>query len=263
VDAHALWAPSYDSNPNPILSLEDRTVEPLLPRMEGMRTLDVACGTGRWLKRFLQRQSRLAVGVDLCEEMLEQARTKHGVTGHLIEADALAIPLGESSIDFAICSFGLSHVTNACGLAGELARVLRDDGSLILTDFHPDAEARGWKRGFRHQADVVEIVSFPRPVEEIEDLFEREGFKRSAHFEPQFGEAERLVFEACGRVALFEALLGQTAIYVSAFRKEGRGALRQDDSSKNSARRRFRKHIRTITHPVEDRAAPRISMTAE
>jgi len=219
VDAHALWAPSYDRNPNPILSLEERTVEPLLSRMEGLDALDVACGTGRWLERLLQRNVSTAFGVDLSKEMLEQARTKSRLAGRLIETDAAAMPLRESSIDFAICSFGLSYVAEASRLAVELARVVKDKGTLILSDFHPAAQARGWKRSFRHRSDVVEIVSFSRSVEQVQKTFEREGFTKVASFELPFGDAERPIFEACGKAALLGEVLGQLAIYVFVFRR--------------------------------------------
>jgi len=221
MEAHALWAPSYDSNPNPILSLEARTVESLLPAMEGRVVLDVACGTGRWLER-LRRGASLAVGMDLSDEMLNQARTKPLIASRLIKGDALALPLREKSIDFAICSFGLSYVTNIRRFAEEIERVLQDDGVLVLSDFHPAAEVRGWKRSFRHQGDVVEIVSVSRPIEQIQEAFAQEGFDPAALLEASFGEAERPIFEVCGRAALFEELLGQIAIYVSVFRKERR-----------------------------------------
>jgi ubiquinone/menaquinone biosynthesis C-methylase UbiE len=220
MEAHALWAPHYDNSPNPLLSLEQGTVEPLLPPMEGMDVLDLACGPGRWLERLIQRRARTAVGVDVSREMLKQARSKPRLPGRLVEAEALGMPLRVNSMDFAICSFGLSYMTDAERFAGELAGVLRDEARLVITDFHPDAQARGWKRSFRHQDDVVEIASFTRSLEDIQNAFTREGLLPLASREPSFGEAERTIFEACGKAALFGELRGLAAIYVFVFRKE-------------------------------------------
>src|SRR4026208_37892 len=130
IAAHALWAATYDRDPNPLVALEERTVDPLLPvSMEGQVALDVACGTGRWLTKLLRRGAT-AVGLDLSSEMLHQASRKHllgssGLSGSsLIQADCLAVPLRSCSVDLAIFSLGLGYVKDLSGLAKELSRVL-------------------------------------------------------------------------------------------------------------------------------------------
>src|SRR5215831_6355504 len=40
------WAVTYDSALNPLLALEERCVFPLLPALQNLRVLDLACGTG-------------------------------------------------------------------------------------------------------------------------------------------------------------------------------------------------------------------------
>jgi len=90
IDAHALWAATYDRALNPILSLEERYVEPLLPLMTGMDMLDLACGTGRWRARLARCGAASAVGLDVSAEMLQQARKKPGV-GSLVQSDAMKI----------------------------------------------------------------------------------------------------------------------------------------------------------------------------
>jgi ubiquinone/menaquinone biosynthesis C-methylase UbiE len=85
--AHALWAATYDQDANPLVSLEERTVEPLLPAsMVGQVTLDVACGTGRWLTKFARRGA-MVVGLDLSSEMLHQASARPALATRLIQAD--------------------------------------------------------------------------------------------------------------------------------------------------------------------------------
>jgi ubiquinone/menaquinone biosynthesis C-methylase UbiE len=105
-EAHAVWAPTYDRNPNPLFSLEERIIGPLLPGPEEiaeMAVLDVACGTGRWLEHFLNRGARLSVGFDLSPEMLNEARRKPLLQDRLVHADCLSILLS-NAMDVAIYS---------------------------------------------------------------------------------------------------------------------------------------------------------------
>ena len=219
-EAYALWAPTYDRNPNPILALEERLVGPLLPDVSGLRVLDVACGTGRWLAHLSRRGAGRAVGVDLSREMLDEARRKPGLSGRLVEGEAQRMPFRRNSVDLAICSFALSYVENADCFAGELSRVVQQQGHVVVTDFHPSAHARGWKRTFRHNDGIVEISSFARSVEKIRELFDMQGFEILSWEEPSFGEEERAIFEECGKGELFQEARDQTALYVGVLRKD-------------------------------------------
>jgi ubiquinone/menaquinone biosynthesis C-methylase UbiE len=219
IDAHALWAATYDRALNPILSLEERYVEPLLPLMTGMDVLDVACGTGRWLARLVRRGTASAVGLDVSEEMLQQARKKQPGAGSLLQSDATKMPVRSAAMDFAICSFGLSYIPDIEGCAKELSRVMRNRGDVVISDFHPSAQARGWKRSFRHNDAVIEVSSFPRSVAQIRETFEEAGLELTICLEPPFGETERPIFEKCGKATVFEQLLGEPAIVVFVFRR--------------------------------------------
>ena len=217
--AHQLWAPFYDETPNAVLALEERVVRPMLSQTAGLHTLDLACGTGRWMQELRCRGAKTVVGLDFSREMLSQARRKDSLARSLVEADATEIPLQSHSMDFAICSFGLSYVAELPLVARELSRVLTTNGHFIVSDFHPSALARGWKRAFRHGDSVVEISSFGRPLNEIHETFIREGFSSVLCFEPEFDETEKPIFEKCGKGALFSRMLGQPVLFVTVFRR--------------------------------------------
>ena len=70
IEAHRRWAPTYDSRPNALLALEQRVLAGALPAAAVF--LDVACGTGRWMRYFAGRGA-VVFGLDACEEMLLQA----------------------------------------------------------------------------------------------------------------------------------------------------------------------------------------------
>ncbi len=73
--AYRLWAPSYDCDPNPLLALEGRVLRARLALNPGMRVLDLATGTGRWLGYALS-QGAHGFGVDISRDMLARAARK-------------------------------------------------------------------------------------------------------------------------------------------------------------------------------------------
>lgn len=216
--AHALWAETYDSDPNPLLDLEERELIPLLPNLEGAFVLDVACGTGRWLNRLLGWGVRKGVGIDLSPEMLAQARRKEQLRDRLVCADCAAMPIAAGVADLALCSFAISYVARLERFASELSRVVKMGGRMILTDFHPSCHRRGWRRTFRHAGGVVEILDFQYSIEEICAAFQANGFALERILSPSFGEAERAIFRKCGKEHVFEQAREGPAIVIGAFR---------------------------------------------
>ncbi len=217
VEAHDLWSQTYDRIANPLFALEERTLQPLLPRADRAFVLDVACGTGRWLEKLVRQGAGSAVGIDLSRQMLIQGRRKPFLERCLIQADCSALPVRTGTVDLAICSFAVSYVRELRGFSGELARVVRSGGALFISDFHPGGYARGWRRCFRHEGRVIEISSFDYSVCDVRRAFAAAGFKRVCEVQPCFGEEERSIFQARGKEELFAQACRGPAIYISGF----------------------------------------------
>jgi len=106
--------------------------------------LDLCCGTGDVLLE-LQHSSAVPVfGADFCHPMLVSANSKlrkQGYRSPLIEADALRLPIRDSSLDLVTISFGFRNLANYRAGLQELQRVLKPGGMLAILEFsHP----RGW-----------------------------------------------------------------------------------------------------------------------
>jgi demethylmenaquinone methyltransferase/2-methoxy-6-polyprenyl-1,4-benzoquinol methylase len=135
-------APRYDLL-NHLLSFQvDRywrrfTVARLDHRLghDGVRVLDLCCGTGDLLAGLERAHRRPVYGADFCHPMLEAARAKLGPRARLLEADALALPLPDRSFDVVTIAFGLRNLANyRLGLA-EMYRLLRPAGLLAVLEF--------------------------------------------------------------------------------------------------------------------------------
>jgi cytosine/adenosine deaminase-related metal-dependent hydrolase/SAM-dependent methyltransferase len=214
-DGYRLWASSYDREPNPLLTLERRILEPLLPPLKGLDILDVGCGTGRWLQMAKGTGARKLLGIDLSAEMLDQARAKLGEAATLWQGKYTDAPIAKASADLILCNFVLSYLDDPGAFLTFAATALRPSGTLFLTDMHPaTASALSWRRGVRVQGEFQEIRTYEWTVAAIIQFCRDAGFAVRLLLEPGFGCEERIIFEENGKAEYFEEIREHPAIYM-------------------------------------------------
>ena len=125
------------------LHVAEEQVEAAMARMMGTggigRLIDIGTGTGRMLELF-GRAADHALGIDRSSEMLRLARAKlseGGVHADLRQADLYALPLGDGQADVAILHHVLHFAQQPGAAIAEAARVLGEDGRLLIADFAP------------------------------------------------------------------------------------------------------------------------------
>ena len=102
------------------------------------RALDVACGTGDLMLALEARGRASIYGGDFCHPMLVAARRKVGERrsrAALFEADALSLPLADSSLDLVTIAFGFRNLANYRHGLLELLRVLKPGGCVAILEF--------------------------------------------------------------------------------------------------------------------------------
>ena len=217
-EGYERWAPAYDHTINPVLALEERHIMPLLGNIEERAVLDLACGTGRWLQKLVAQGAGVGVGIDSSAAMLCVANVKPALRGRLTRADCLQLPFRGASFDFAICSFALSHILQLKDAVAELARLMKPNADVFVTDLHAEAYAQGWRTSFRDKREVLEIEALARTVVEVVEAFQAAGFECVEHTPLYFGEAEKPLFERTGKAHLFSAACRIPAILFCHFR---------------------------------------------
>jgi demethylmenaquinone methyltransferase/2-methoxy-6-polyprenyl-1,4-benzoquinol methylase len=116
-----------------------------IPFRNGGSYLDVATGTGDVLlaARAAHTEYRTYLGVDISSEMLKLAELKtrksapspSNVSFQVMSAEKLNIP--DRSVDCLSISFGLRNVIDKGAALKEFARVLKNNGSLMILEFFP------------------------------------------------------------------------------------------------------------------------------
>jgi ubiquinone/menaquinone biosynthesis C-methylase UbiE len=143
----------------------------------GARVLEVGCGSGYFLSRFLDYGAAHAAGIDLMEHRIAQARERDPRL-ELVAGDAARLPWGDRAFDLVAQFTCLSSVLNPelrGAIAAEMWRVLRPGGTLVSYDMTATPVAvRAFRRAAalrRHGAPPAGTSTRPIDAAELRQLF--------------------------------------------------------------------------------------------
>jgi len=152
-----------------------------------LRLLDVACGTGRFLRFVKKTYPRLTLtGLDLSQSYLDEA-AKHlkKYTGvKTLQANAEQMPIADGSQDVVTSIFLFHELPPEIRkiIAGEIARVLKPGGRFIFVDSIQNGDAKGYdgllelfESGF-HEPYMSSYVK-----QDFKEIFAATGLKYKHH----------------------------------------------------------------------------------
>jgi ubiquinone/menaquinone biosynthesis C-methylase UbiE len=147
---------------------------------EGMRALDVGCGTGNLAGQLLDMISLDIVGVDISLPMLKVARGK-SLEVLCTDAASNSLPFRDSYFDIITATYVIHQISNLRLLFSECHRVLRDGTLVLLTSSHEQIENEHpvFKRFFPCAIDI-DKARFP-DIPLICDLLATTGFQDIKH----------------------------------------------------------------------------------
>jgi len=184
----------------------------LAAHVQGRNALDFGCGAGR-STRLLTELGFEVTGVDIAEDMIRKAREFDPAGDYrLIPGDDLS-PFASTRFDLVLAAFTLDNISNNLNkvrILGDLGRLLRGPGKLVLIVSRPEIYIHEWAsfstRDFpeNRQAksgDTVRIIvtdhADSRPVEDIlctdatyRQLFDQAQLRVAGKFEPLAREDE-------------------------------------------------------------------------
>jgi len=132
-----------------VLEIRDR-----MSSISGGRVLDVGTQYGSFISVMMKsmKDYEAFVGIDISEDNLEKARetiTEDSVEFELMNAEELTFD--DSSFDTVCMSHSLHHLENVDDVLGEMMRVLKPGGRLILQEIFSDKD--------QSEAQMTEILT--------------------------------------------------------------------------------------------------------
>lgn len=198
-----------------MLSLESEILNAILPPVRGLDVLDLGCGTGRWLAELAEEGARRLTGIDASADMLEQAHAKLGDRATLLLADCAEPPPEGLRADLVLCNFVLSYLPDPARFLRMAADLLREGGSLFLTDLHPQTSAQfDWSRGPRGMEKTGGIRTNRLHLDGILGMCRDAGLRITTFLQPTFGAHQRAIFEANGKADYFQQIREFPPIYI-------------------------------------------------
>jgi ubiquinone/menaquinone biosynthesis C-methylase UbiE len=142
--------------------------------------VDFACGPGTLALRFARR-ARWVCGFDLTPAMLVRARAAAAADGlnNLCWAigDAQSLPFSDNSIDVAVTSYSLHHMSDPARVVAEMARVIRKGGRAGVLDILAPEDRR--KEEWNHRIEFTRDPSHTRSLtlERLEEMLAQAGLR--------------------------------------------------------------------------------------
>ena len=135
--------------------------------------VDVACGNGRLLSMFAEKNSFYGCGVDISDKMIEQAK-KINPNMNFYVAGCEELPIENEKADVLTVCAAFHHFPDIQKFAEEAERVMKRGGVLYIAEVYLPAILRAICNPFLRLSRAGD-VKFYSP-NEIVSLFEKNGF---------------------------------------------------------------------------------------
>ena len=169
------------------------------------RVLDIACGTG-YGTNLLADVADLAVGADISTVAVERANKAYASTKcSFVQADVLQLGFSDSVFDAVVSLETVEHVEDSTRYFGEVARVLGDQGILVISAPNREVHSPG------RDTPIHRWHCFEPTLDEFQSLLASNGFavQNLVGQTTRQGQGTQLQHTRTGRVLPAVVSLGQ------------------------------------------------------
>jgi ubiquinone/menaquinone biosynthesis C-methylase UbiE len=215
-EAYNAWAETYDTQlNNPVLMLESEIFTELLARIsvKGKTVMDVGCGTGRHWKEILAQTPNKLTGADPSAGMLLKLKSRFPSAEVFCSPGERLTEIDANSYDAVISTLALAHIEDAHRAIREWCRIVREGGTILITDFHPDAVRAGMKRTCVFRGRTLEIEHHLTEIQELKNIAASTGLTVAWVAERSISDSVRGLFEREHALARFETYKGLRLVF--------------------------------------------------
>ena len=211
-----LWAESYDAQPdNLMLKLDQKLFDGFVDKMqlENKSIADIGCGTGRhWGKLFSKKPSSLT-GYDVSAGMLHKLKEKYP-EANTFEIKNNRLPgIENNSCDLVISTLTIAHIDDIRSSLKEWTRMLKNDGEMIITDYHPGLLEQGGDRSFKYKDKYVSIKNNVHSISYLKELFSENHLDVISFKEFFIDDTLKQYYEQQGKLHVYEKSKGLPVIF--------------------------------------------------
>ena len=222
VEAYDLWADNYDYQPgNLMLDLDELLFTRLLSNIDlkNKSVADIGCGTGRhWAKIFKKAPANLA-GFDVSPGMLKKLQEKFPAAKTHTITDNHFSAMDDHTFDVILSTLTVAHIKNIEEALEAWCRILKENGDIIITDFHPDVLGLGGKRTFNYQKTQIAVQNFVHTTDTIKKVFFQNGFQLVSQDERRIDETVMHYYQNQNALHVYNKFKGFPVIYGMHFRR--------------------------------------------
>jgi ubiquinone/menaquinone biosynthesis C-methylase UbiE len=214
--AYNKWSEEYDDQPdNLMLALDEEIIGKMLEdiSLEGKTIADIGCGTGRhWEKLFSRKPARVA-GYDVSGGMLNMLQKKFPqAETHLISDEHLP-GMDDHSCDFILSTLTVAHIHNLENAFKEWDRILKPGAGIVISDFHPGLLAKGGKRTFRKEGELISIKNYIHSIDNIKKNAGQLHWRVVRFAERHVDERVKHFYEKQNAMPVYKKYFGEPVIY--------------------------------------------------
>lgn len=217
-----LWSENYDvRSGNIILDLDEEIFAKLLRNtvIKNKRIADIGCGSGRhWVKLFQHHPLNLT-GFDVSSGILNCLQEKFPEAYTSKITDNLFSTTADATYDVIISTLTVAHIQHIEAALQSWSRILKNNGDIIITDFHPDALAIHGKRTFECHARQIEVQNYVHYLHDIEAIMRKHNFRVVQREEKTVDEWVRHYYVSKNALPMYEKFKDRSIIYGMHFRR--------------------------------------------
>jgi ubiquinone/menaquinone biosynthesis C-methylase UbiE len=215
-EAYDIWSGSYDIQPgNLMLDLDEKIFSGLMENIDlsNKKVADIGCGTGRHWNKLYEKKVAQVIGFDVSAGMLSRLERKFpGAVTYQITDNQLSM-VTDKFVDCLISTLTIAHIRDIDEAIASWSRILKINGDVIITDFHPAILAKGGKRSFSHDGKTLSVLNYIHSIDKVKDTCSKHGLTVKWEVENFIDEEVKAYYEAQGALQVYEKFYGMPVIY--------------------------------------------------